>query len=81
MSESALRQVCVSQPTSLEVKRIHQPDSLAMLAAFRVVLALPKQLPRLRQQDLLSDGQLSNRYTPDRTGQTSEEGSGREGTE
>ena len=41
-------------PTHIE--RSYQPDHLAMLAALRVVLGLPKRLPQLTPDDLLSSG-------------------------
>ena len=66
---------------SFAIQRDFEPDYLAMLAALRVVLGLPKQLPSCCRQDLLSDGQLSNRYTPDRTSPAGKQGRGREDTE
>ena len=38
------------------IERSHQPDPLAMLAALRVVLGLPKRLPHFTPKDLLSSG-------------------------
>ena len=64
-----------------QTSRVYQPDRQAILAALRIMLGLPKKLPINRQQDLLSDGKLSNRYVPDRTGHDCFEGPGREDTE
>ena len=36
-----------------QVERFHQPDSLAILAALRVVLGFPKHLPECTSDDLL----------------------------
>ena len=38
----------------LQVERLYQPDRLAMLAALRVVLGLPRVIPNVGD-DLLSD--------------------------
>ncbi|MDA0735271.1 MAG: hypothetical protein O2860_11945 [Chloroflexi bacterium] len=81
MSELVLGRSDSLHQNHLDVERVHQPDSLAMLAALRVVLGLPKQLATGRPQDLLSSDQSSHRYVPDRTSPNGNRGRGQEGTE
>ena len=67
-----------SRSTSLDVVRVYTPDSSSMLAALRVVLGLPRQLPPVFPDALLSVADQSNRYVPDRGDPGSPEGPGQE---
>ena len=66
------------RPAVLDLASCHAPDQVSMLAALRVVLGLPKQLPPGIPDDLLSGSQLSHSYVPDRTDPTNTEGRGQE---
>ena len=48
-----------SPQKSPEIQRVHEPDRQTMLAALRVVLGLPKQVPEFSPGDLLSRGSQS----------------------
>ena len=62
----------------LPIQWIYNPDRPAMPAALRVVLGLPRQLPPVFPDALLSDGNQSDRCLPDRTGPNGTEGPGQE---
>ena len=63
---------------TLPVQKTYVPHRPAMLAALRVVLGLPRQLPPVSHDDLLSDGTWSDRCLPDRTDPKATEGPGQE---
>ncbi len=63
---------------TLPVQKTCVPHRPAMLAALRVVLGLPQQLPPVFPDALLSVADQSNRYVPDRTDPGSPEGPGQE---
>ena len=52
MTESGLQSGREKGP---QIQRLYEPDCRAMLSALRVVLGLPKQLPEITPDDLLSD--------------------------
>ena len=52
MNESHPRKSAVVPPG---YKRVYEPDTVAMLAAVRVVLGLPRVILNSSQDDLLSD--------------------------
>ncbi len=56
-----------SSTCKLEVEITSVSDRQSMLAALRIVLGLPRQIPPVFPDDLLSVGNQSNRYVPDRT--------------
>ncbi len=79
MAKSNQPQGVSSPSTSLDVECVFAPHCPAMLAALRVVLGLPRQLPPVFPDALLSVADQSNRYVPDRTDPEAIEGPGQEG--
>ena len=63
---------------TLSAQKTYVPHHPSMLAALRVVLGLPRQLPPVFPDALLSVADQSNRYVPDRTDPGSPEGPGQE---